>query len=122
MIDWTERLANTEWLLEDLAGAGVMDTVQTTLRFDDTLTLGGSGGCNRYRAGVEITQDGVQVGAIASTRMLCPPAVMNQESRYFQALQSAQRIVLADNDVLYIYPQGSSAPLRFTRLSVPSEG
>ena len=114
-----ETLANTEWLLEDLAGAGVVDRVQTTLRFDGTTGINGSGGCNRYFGGIQGTAEALTVGAIASSRMLCPPAVMDQEMKFFQALRSVSRIELDENGLLYLYTQDSAAPLRFSRLNAP---
>jgi len=115
-----ERLANTEWLLEDLAGTGVVDRVQTTLRFNGTSGINGSGGCNRYFGGIQGTAEALTVGAIASTRMMCPPAVMNQEMKFFQALRTVNRIELGENGLLYLYPQDNSAPLRFSRLNAPT--
>ena len=119
----SDRLINTEWLLEDLAGAGVIDNLQTTLRFDETSRISGYGGCNRYRATAQLVADagqeiemGFTVGAVASTRMMCPPAAMNQEARYFQALEKSQRIRL-EGSFLLVYSEGSDAPLRFTQLS-----
>ncbi|HEY9627707.1 MAG TPA: META domain-containing protein [Coleofasciculaceae cyanobacterium] len=117
----SDRLANTEWLLEDLAGAGVIDNLQTTLYFDEAHRISGYGGCNRYRATAQLTaqaepETGFTVGAIASTRMMCTPAAMNQEARYFQALEQAERIRM-EGSFLLVYSEGSDAPLRFTQLS-----
>ncbi|WP_206753947.1 META domain-containing protein [Microcoleus sp. FACHB-1515] len=115
-----DQLADTEWLLEDLAGAGVIDNVQTTLRFDGTTGISGRGACNRYRAGIRSEGgESLTVSAVAATRMACAPAVMNQETRYFEALQTAQRVTL-DGENLLIFAEGNDAPLRFTRLNVTS--
>lgn len=110
---------NTEWLLEDLGGSGVIDNLQTTLRFDSGDRISGQGGCNRYNAPAKLTGNRLTVTAIASTKKLCPPAVMNQENRYFQALQNAQRLRL-EGPYLLIDSQGLKAPLRFTRLTTTS--
>ncbi|MBW4582697.1 MAG: META domain-containing protein [Tildeniella nuda ZEHNDER 1965/U140] len=112
-------LLNTEWLLEDLGGSGVIDNLQTTLSFDSGDRLSGQGGCNRYNAPVKLVGNRLTVSAIASTKKLCPPAVMNQENRYFQALQNAQRFRL-EGSYLLIDSQGLEAPLRFTRLTTTS--
>lgn len=111
------QLRNSEWLLEDLNGAGVMDYLQTTLRFDATTRIGGQGGCNRYFANARIEGDRISVSGIGATKRLCPPAVMNQETRFFTALDQAQRISL-DGPYLLIYSRGLKQPLKFTRLSV----
>lgn len=110
------QFAGAEWVLEDLNGTGVVDHLQTTLLFDGRDRLSGQGGCNRYMAQAQLANNRLTVGAIASTKKLCPPAVMDQENRYFQALQNAERVRL-DGAFLLIYSQGVKAPLRFTRLT-----
>ncbi|UBF27651.1 META domain-containing protein [Kovacikia minuta CCNUW1] len=111
-----EQLMNTEWLLEDLGGAGVIDNLQTTLRFDGNNRIGGQGGCNRYFANMQVGgNDRISVTAIGSTKRLCSPAVMNQESRYFAALQKADRLTL-DGSYLLIHVEGLEKPLKFTQL------
>jgi len=113
------QLTGTEWLLEDLGGAGVIDNLQTTLRFDEPNHISGRGGCNRYTGSAQWTGDTAEsfftVSAVASTRMMGTPAAMNQERRYFQALKNAERIKL-DGPYLLIQSQGNTAPLRFTQL------
>jgi heat shock protein HslJ len=48
--------------------------------------------------------------------MACPEAVMNQETKYLQALQSAERFEWKD-PYLLIYCKGLEKPLRFTRMA-----
>lgn len=109
------NLENTEWLLEDLSGTGVIDRAQTTLRFDSSSRLTGRGGCNQYFAEFERQADRLNVAAIGATKKACSPAVMNQETRFFQALQRAERIRF-DRSFLLIDVEGSDQPLRFSRL------
>lgn len=116
MINLIDQLANTEWLLEDLAGTGIIDQAQTTLRFDGTNAVSGRGACNRYRAAITAQGDRLAVSPAISTRMMCAPAVMDQEMRYLQALQAAQRISL-EEEVLLVYGEGNDTPLRFSRLT-----
>jgi heat shock protein HslJ len=84
-------LSGSEWLLEDLAGAGVLDNVPATLAFPESGKTAGNGSCNRFFGSVEIHGDVIHFGALASSRMACPEAVMNQETKYLQALQAAER-------------------------------
>jgi len=114
-----ESLENTEWLLEDLGGRGVVDRIQTTIHFGDDGRITGSGGCNRYFADVEregdLQNQSLSVGVIGSTQRMCPPAVMDQEGRFFQAMESAQMLRL-DGPFLYIDSEGLEEPLRFTQM------
>ncbi|MGV0023939.1 META domain-containing protein [Phormidesmis priestleyi] len=123
MSSLNDQLLNTEWLLEDLGGSGVVDRLQTTLRFDQANRITGSGGCNRYFAGFQSQEMAASemrftVGTIGSTQKLCPPAVMNQETRYFRALERSQRMRLEGSSLL-IYSEGSTQPLKFSRLTTP---
>lgn len=114
-----DDLANTEWLLEDLGGQGVVDRVQSTIRFGEDGRITGTGGCNRYFAGFEREGDRLSVGVIGSSRMLCPPAVMEQEGQFLQAIEAAQ-ILRLEGSYLYIESEGMEHPLRFTPIT-PSD-
>jgi heat shock protein HslJ len=109
-------LLNTEWLLEDLDGSGVVDHARATLSFPEAGKVAGNGSCNRFFATAEIHGDAVKLGALGSTRMACPEAVMNQESKYLEALQGAERFEWKD-PYLLIYCRGFDKPLRFTRIT-----
>jgi heat shock protein HslJ len=109
-------LIGSEWLLEDLAGGVVMDGIQATLTFPESGKITGDGSCNRFFGPGEISGNTIKLGPLASTRMACPAAVMNQEMKYLPALQAAERFEWKD-PYLLIYCKGFEKPLRFTRLS-----
>ncbi len=74
------------WVVEEILGRGVVDDPRSTLVLGDGLAVNGSGGCNRF-AGRRTGEGGTLLfGPLAATRMMCPPAIMEQESRYFAAL------------------------------------
>jgi len=62
-----------------------------------TVTLGadgrayGNGGCNHWFAPYTVDGEKLSFGQIGSTRKLCAEALMEQEHRFFQALQGVQR-------------------------------
>ena len=47
----------------------------------------GSGGCNRYRDHAEITGQSIKFGQLAGTMIACPAAVMQQEQKFYKALE-----------------------------------
>jgi heat shock protein HslJ len=106
-------LTGTEWVLEDLGGSGVIDDAQATLAFLSDGKVAGRGSCNRFTGTAEIGASDIKIGPLASTRMLCPGAVMNQETKYLKALQSAQRFE-RDGSTLLVYSSGIEKPLKFT--------
>jgi len=95
------------WLAEDIRRGGVIDRVQTVLEIAADGAVSGSGGCNSMRGQATIAGDTIAFGPLASTRMACTPAVMQQESRFFAALREARtwrvdplrrKLVLLDAD------------------------
>ena len=52
-------------------------------------------------------------GALGSTRMACAPALMDQEARFFQAIETAERWSLDEHRLLLIHSAGAEEPSRF---------
>ena len=109
-------LSGSEWLLEDIVGSGAMDNIQATLNFPESGRVAGNASCNRFSGPAEISGDRIKLGPLVSTRMACPEAVMNQETKYLNALQAAERFEWKD-PYLLVYCKGFEKPLRFTRKS-----
>jgi heat shock protein HslJ len=109
------NLLGSEWQLEDLNGVAA-DHGQATLTFPEAGKVAGNGSCNRFFGSAEINGDVIKLSALGSTRMACPEAVMNQESKYLEALQVAERFEWKDPHLL-IYCKGFEKPLRFTRMA-----
>jgi putative lipoprotein len=102
------------WVLEDIGGTGVIDNARATLEFRDASRAAGRGSCNQFSGPVTVADSTISFGPLASTRMACAEAVMNQENRYFKALGNAERYAI-EGPSLLIYAKGSDRPLRFTR-------
>ena len=97
-----------EWTLLELGrGVAVPDKVAISARFEGGL-IAGLAGCNRYTGRVQAGAapgDVTLAGPLATTRMMCPPGVMELEGRYLQALEGlrtfsfvAGRLVLTWTD------------------------
>jgi heat shock protein HslJ len=102
-------LAGRTWVVEDIAGGGVMDDARTTMGFDHAGRVFGSGACNRYNGGVELTGETLGFGAIASTMMACPDALMAQERRFFDALAGVTGFDIDETGTLVL--RGAEGPL-----------
>ena len=108
-------LFETEWVLEDLGGRGVEDRVQSTIIFKTKDRIVGWGGCNRYFSGFRSYGGNFRIGPIGSTRRVCPTVVMDQETRFFRALDKANRIN-REGSYLLIHCDDMEKPLRFMLL------
>jgi heat shock protein HslJ len=108
-------LKETSWRLEDLGGAAAIAGVQATLEFPGEGRVAGRGSCNRFFGTVEIAGETIRFGPLAATRMACvDPAANDQEKRYLEALQDAERFAF-DGPALLIYSRNNDRPLRFSR-------
>lgn len=83
-----DSLIGGTWLAEDIRGGGVIDNVQSTVSFTEDGRLAGSGGCNRLKGSFRVTGDAMQISPLATTRMMCPAAVMDQERKFLAALEA----------------------------------
>lgn len=73
------------------AVVNVLDGTEITATFGDDGSLTGTAGCNNYRAGYTVENGQLTIGPAISTRMMCaePAGVMEQESAYLAALETA---------------------------------
>ena len=106
-------LGGAPWLLEDLAGRGVIDNARTTLQFMADGKVGGSGGCNHYSGKVTLKGTLITFTPMASTMMACAHALMDQETRFFDALTKAETVSFDKTGALLIGVKGEAKPLLF---------
>ncbi|MGK7927292.1 MAG: META domain-containing protein [Spirulina sp.] len=104
-----EPLVDTTWQLISWGNPRVQNsplnnTTITLQFFPERLT--GSAGCNRYNASYETAEGRLTISPIATTKMACPMAISQQESRYLAALQNAIRYELNAKGQLEIFYQG----------------
>jgi heat shock protein HslJ len=106
-------LTGRTWVLEDLSGAGVIDDAQATLEVAQDGRVNGRATCNRFSGSATIAGDSISFGPLASTRMACAEALMNQERNYLAALGQAKQWEV-QGSTLFLHLGGGSEPLRFT--------
>jgi heat shock protein HslJ len=107
-------LVETTWRLEDLAGTGVLDSVEATLEFPSEGRVAGNASCNRFTGPVTVAGTAITFGPQAVTRMACAETVMRQEHAYLEALHEAREFRV-EGPFLYIYGTNRDKPLRFIR-------
>ncbi|MGH8376599.1 META domain-containing protein [Phyllobacterium sp. OV277] len=89
-------ITDVSWLAEDLDGGGVIDFAQTTLMIDHDNNVSGSGGCNRFMSKATFRGLKLTFTPAAATRKLCPPALMNQENKFFAVLEQTRSFLVVD--------------------------
>lgn len=115
--DGPPELGGSSWVAEDIEGRGVMDRLQSTISFDNSLRVSGNAGCNRYFGTYTLSGPELEFGQMGSTMMACPEAVMNQERRFLRAIEQTRVVRLdPETDLLYFSDADGRDVLRFSRL------
>jgi putative lipoprotein len=109
------ELVGGTWVAEDIDGAGVIDDAQSTVQFGNDGRISGRGACNGYSGTVDLKGAQIIIGQLVSTKMACPPAVMNQENRFLAALQAARTYRTDENNKLILSDATGTPRLRFSR-------
>lgn len=76
-----------KWHVDYLEGRGVVDYSPAHYQFDDDRRISGNASCNAFTGNYRIVDDAIVVGQLGSTRKLCPPALMEQETRFLAAMK-----------------------------------
>ena len=103
-------LQGGEWIVDDLGGKGIIDSSHISIVFMDENRLGGSSSCNRYSGEYQLSGSTFAVGDnMASTRMACAPALMNQEDRFLKLLINVSQARFGDHgELLLSTPSGET--------------
>lgn len=102
----SQDLAGTSWEAVNFnngkqAVIGTLAGTTLTADFGKDGTLSGNAGCNTYSGAYKVNGDQITVGPLVSTMMACsePAGVMEQETLYLAALQSAATYQIEGNIV-----------------------
>ena len=110
-----ETIFDRTWLAEDIEQRGVIGTAQSTFRLGSDGKVSGLGACNNYFSTASVNGAKLQIGEIGSTRKLCPPAIMDQERKFFEALSKAAGFHFDGAGKLYLVDTAGRALLRFAQ-------
>lgn len=84
--DAAPDLVGPEWVVEDIADRGVIDNSHASLQFMPDGRVVGSGSCNRLMGSYTRNKSALSLKPVGTTRMACPPALMDQEQRLLALL------------------------------------
>jgi heat shock protein HslJ/uncharacterized lipoprotein YbaY len=96
-----DLLRGTEWVVEEIAGARVIERSQVSLTFGEDGALSGRASCNNFRGRYNITGEGLAFSGIAGTRRACAAPLMKQEDAFLKRLAKVNRFDIdADGGLL----------------------
>ena len=94
-----------KWVVEDILGGGIIDDSRVTLDFSEQ-RVAGKASCNSYQGTWSIEDGKLSIVDVAVTMMACPEALMNQERRFLDALNSADGMRFDDTGALFLTSGG----------------
>jgi len=105
------ELINKKWALRFFGIIGSeekpLPDTEIGIEFTADGRLHGSGGCNRYFSSYETGPGGsLTIKQIGSTRMACPPEIMDQEMKYFRSLQGVSTFKVKQQHLQLFYGNG----------------
>lgn len=99
-------LLGPEWVVEDIAGRGVIDGAPATLQFLADGRLAGSATCNRLVGRYEADGERLTISGPGTTMMACPPALMEQERALLDLLPTVDRYRIDGTGALVLTTAG----------------
>lgn len=113
--DPVDTLIGPTWSLVTLNGQPVLSGTQVTAVFSTGERVNGKAGCNGYFGSVRLEPGRVAFGTLGATRMACfPEAIMDQEQRFFGALEAATHFSVRGEE-LRLGPSSATTTLVFRR-------
>lgn len=106
-----DALAGTEWVVEEIAGRGVIDDARATLVFGPD-RLSGNTSCNRYFADYQVDGPKLRIGNAGTTRRACAPAVMDQERRLLDMFSRVEGYRIEGSMLVLSTPTGATLMAR----------
>lgn len=100
----------SHWSVVEIAGSPVPDGVSVTIEVPEAGVIAGSSGCNRYNGRFETTGETIRFGALAGTRMMCPPERMAVEQAFHSHIGRVTRVELENGDLVMF--EGDTPVLR----------
>ena len=105
-------LEGPRWVLVSYTGpdgktAQALPGAEATAQFANG-TVSGSTGCNNYNAPYEAKDGKLTVGLTATTMMMCPPPIMDQEAAYLAAIQASASYKIAGDTLAIANAKGNT--------------
>ncbi len=103
-----KRIVGTEWVVEDVGGAGIIDSSRLTLKMDEEGRIGGESGCNVFNGSYQLQDEQLKIDHLATSMRACAPALMKQESRFLRLLNQVQHATINHEGALVLKTQSGN--------------
>ena len=94
------------WTVEYIGKRPVIDKSPAYIKFIVKGRVAGNSSCNQFTGSYDLRAGDLEVSKLASTKKMCPPALMEQEKRFLASLQRVKKfqivqgllVLLDEND------------------------
>lgn len=102
---------NSTYVVEWIGERPLIDNSYLTITLDEDGRAFGTAGCNHWFSSYTMKDQQISFTQAGSTRMMCAPALMEQEQRFLEALGKVVRWDLSATDQLRLWP-AEGKPIR----------
>ena len=102
-------LVGTRWTVRSVEGVAPPGDSRPTLLFDTDGRVSGRAPCNGLSGRFALRGDELTFSDLATTRILCPPAVMQREQRFLALLGEIRRFERPAGDTLVLHTEDGRA-------------
>ena len=95
-------MVGAEWIIEDIAGRGVVDNSPASLIFLPGGRLAGNASCNSLIGQYSLDGTSLTITPSGVTMMACPDALMTQERELLEALGMVERYAIDKDSALIL--------------------
>jgi heat shock protein HslJ len=103
------------WVIEQARSAPLTDKSKARLVFGPDGAMSGHASCNTMRGRYTLEGNALKIGAIATTRMICSEAQLEQEDRVLTALERARRAAVPPHGFLTLWDADGAVLMRASR-------
>lgn len=96
----TDVFVDVVWIVTEIDGAAPVKAGAPTLLFNNEGSVSGRGSCNSWGASYEAKGAAIDISNIFSTKMACMGAAGEEETKFFNALESVDEIAVEGGALL----------------------
>jgi heat shock protein HslJ len=93
-------------MVEYIGERPVIDNSPATIEFAGNGRVGGNASCNRFVGEYALSGSSLSFGKLGATKMMCPPALMEQEARFLAALERVSKVQIQNGLLVLLDVEG----------------
>jgi heat shock protein HslJ len=94
------------WTVEYIGERPVIDNSPAYIEFAEEGRVGGHASCNRFVGEYALSGSSLSFGKLGATKMMCPPALMEQEARFLAALERVSKVQIQNGLLVLLDVEG----------------